>query len=105
MEAVSAGGRTLTRRHWHSGMPCVDIDPHDIVYLLQALKCVADEFAIAMPELEEAGPEDIKGGWSCDFVIEGVLAGAYLNGRRCSIAVASEDKLERIFEALRRLAA
>jgi len=104
METVTAGGRKLTKRWWRTGMHGVDIEPHDIAYFHRALERVADEFGIPKPEIEDPD-SDGRSGWTCDFLIEGVEAGAYLNGRKCSIAVASEEKLERIVAALVRLAA
>jgi len=103
MESVSAAGRVLTKGRWRAaGWPCVDIRPYDPAYFQSALKTIADEFGIALPEITEAEPEE-RGGSNADFVIGTVQAGAYMNGQRCSIAVDSEETRDRIYELLTRL--
>ena len=105
MEAVTPAGRVLRKAQWRATFwPSVDIDPYDPSYFKAMLQHVAAEFGIPMPEITEDPPED-RGGLFTDFSIQGVRAGALLDGRRCSIAVDSEDLRDRIHDLLLRLAA
>jgi hypothetical protein len=98
MDAVSAGGRALRKGKWRgASLPCVDIEPYDPAYFKLMLARVVAEFGVAMPEIDE---DEERGGLSTDFVIEGRRAGAFMNGRRCSIAVDSEALRDRVFELL-----